>query len=105
MLMLASDIAISGGINNVANLVIELAEEHDGFDKDLVATAPLFPDAAARRIGWMLDTFGGGAPIALQEYCSFLESDVSVLSPTNAKVGKTVHEWKIIVNEEVDPDV
>lgn len=105
MLMLASDIGICGGINNVANLIIELADEHDGFATGLVSEAPLFPDAASRRIGWLLDAFGDGAPDGLREYCSSLKSDVSLLSPSAPKVGETDSNWRLVVNEEVDPDV
>lgn len=51
MIMLAADPGICGGISNVANLVVELAEEHPGFGAEAGADAPLFPDSAARRLG------------------------------------------------------
>ncbi len=105
MLMLASDIALCGGIDNVFTLIIELADEYDDFEDGIIAQAPLFPDAAARRIGWLLDTFGEGAPDGLREYCAVLESDVSILSPAAPKTGRMDSGWKIIVNEEVDPDI
>lgn len=105
MLMLTSDIAICGGIDNVSNLIIELADEYGDFENEIIAEAPLFPDAASRRIGWLLDTFGEGAPDGLHEYCATLESDVSILSPAAPKAGKADSNWKIIINEKVDPDV
>ncbi len=105
MLMLASDIAICGGINNVSTLIIELADEYDDFENGIVAEAPLFPDAAVRRIGWLLDTFGDGATDGLREYCVTLASDASTLSPAASRTGRTDSNWKIIVNEEVDPDI
>lgn len=105
MLMLASDIAICGGLNNVSNLIVELADEYDDFENGIVAEAPLFPDAAARRIGWLLDTFGEGAPDGLRDYCATLTSDASTLSPSTSRTGRTNSNWKIIVNEEVDPDI
>ena len=42
MLMLAADLGISGGISNVANLVIELAEERPEYAAQIIADAPLF---------------------------------------------------------------
>lgn len=105
MLMLAADPVICGGISNVANLVIELSEENPGYEADLVSDAPLFPDAASRRVGWLLDTFCGGAPAELAAYCSGLSSGPSFLSPSSARSGSLNAEWRTIVNEEVDPDV
>lgn len=105
MLMLAADTGICGGASNVANLVVELAEEHPGFGAEAVADAPLFPDAAARRLGWLLDAFGGGAPDGLAGHCASLESGPSFLSPSSARTGKLDARWMVIVNEEVDPDI
>ena len=105
MLMLAADPGICGGISNVANLVVDLAEEHPGFEAEATADAPLFPDAAARRLGWLLDAFGAGAPDVLTGYCATLSSEPSFLSPASARTGKLDAKWKIVVNEEVDPDI
>ena len=105
MLMLAADPGICGGIPNVANLVVELAEEHPGFEAEATADAPLFPDAAARRLGWLLDAFGAGAPDGLVGYCATLASEPSLLSPASTRTGKLDAKWRIVVNEEVDPDI
>jgi predicted transcriptional regulator of viral defense system len=105
MLMLAADPGICGGVSNVANLVIELAEEHPGFATEMAKDAVLFTDAAARRLGWLLDAFGEGAPDELASYCASLASRPSFLSPTSARTGKLDAKWRIVVNEEVDPDV
>ena len=92
-------------MSNVANLVVELAEEHPGFGSEAAADAPLFPDVAARRLGWLLDVFGDGAPDGLADYCTSLISEPSFLSPTSARSGRLDAKWRIIVNEEVDPDI
>lgn len=105
MLMLAADPGICGGISNVANLVVELAEEHPGFGVEAAAEASLFPDSAARRLGWLLDAFGEGAPGEVAAYCASLGSEPSFLSPFSARVGKLDSKWRIVVNEEVDPDI
>ena len=105
MLMLAADPGICGGMSNVVNLVVELAEEHPGFEAEAAADAPLFPDAAARRLGWLLDAFGVGAPDEITSYCASLTSEPSFLSSASARTGKLDAKWRIIVNEEVDPDI
>lgn len=105
MFMLAADPGICGGMSNAANLVVELAEEHPGFGAETAADAPLFPDAAARRLGWLLDVFGAGAPDGLVGYCASLASEPSFLSPSSARTGRLDAKWRIVVNEEVDPDI
>ncbi|MDO5118182.1 MAG: type IV toxin-antitoxin system AbiEi family antitoxin [Eggerthellaceae bacterium] len=105
LLMLAADPGICGGLSNVANLVVELAEEHPDFGSEVAADASLFPDAAARRLGWLLDAFGDGAPDGLATYCASLASEPSFLSPTSARTGRLDAKWRIVVNEEVDPDI
>ena len=105
MLMLASDPGVSGGMSNVANVIVELSEENPDFAPELVNDAPLFPDAAARRAGWLLDEFGGGTPDELAEYCTLLTSEPSFLSPSSKRVGRLSQRWNLVVNEEVDPDI
>lgn len=105
MLMLAADPGICGGMGNVTTAVAELAEENPGYEADAVACAELFADAAPRRLGWMLDMFGGGAPDGLREYCAGLSSSPSYLSPTAPREGALDGAWGVFVNEEVDPDL
>jgi predicted transcriptional regulator of viral defense system len=52
---LADDPDVGGGLNNVATVLVELAEE-PGLDPDrLVQLAAEFPAATGRRLGWLLD--------------------------------------------------
>ena len=105
MLMLAADPGKCGGMSNVANLVIELAEECSGYEAEVIANSTLFPDAAVRRLGWLLDEFGGGAPYEIADHCVSLSSESSFLSPSSARAGRLDTKWRIVVNEEVDPDI
>lgn len=105
MLMLADDPNLCGGLNNVANLVVELSEDAPEFAVELMADAAVFHDAAARRVGWLLDTFAGGAPEGLAAYCAELGSDPSFLSSNRKQPGKRDGKWNLIINEEVDPDL
>ena len=96
---------ISGGISNVANLVIELAEERPEYAAQIIADAPLFPDVATRRLGWLFDVFGDGAPDELVAYCTALASEPSFLVPSSPRTGRLDAKWGIVANEEVDPDI
>lgn len=105
MLMLASDPHMCGGMGNVANLVIELAEENKSFVKTLVRDANLFHNSALQRVGWLLDEFGEGAPEELSDLRPTSMSQISPLVPSKQKTGKLNTKWKIIVNEKVEPDL
>ena len=105
MLMAASDIDVCGGLDNVANVVIELAEENPGFASELAKDAHLFPDAAARRVGWMLDAFCDGAPEEMERHCASLASSPSFLSPNGERTGRLDSKWNLVINQEVDPDI
>lgn len=105
MLMLVADSGFCGGMSNVATAVVELAEENPGYAGEVAAAASLFADSAPRRLGHILDVFGGGAPDGLRDYCAGLTSSESYLSPTAAKEGTLDRAWNIVVNEEVDPDL
>ncbi len=105
MLMAASDMDICGGLDNAANIVIELAEENPGFAYELAKDMHLFPDAAARRVGWILDAFGNGAPEEVEQYCASLLSSPSFLSPNAERTGRLEPKWGLVINQEVYPDI
>ncbi|MDO4849564.1 MAG: type IV toxin-antitoxin system AbiEi family antitoxin [Coriobacteriia bacterium] len=105
MLMLAADPGFCGGMGNVATAIVELSEENPGYVNELLATAAFFADAAPRRVGYILEEFGGGAPDSLREYCAALTSQPSYLSPTSPKAGALDRAWNVVLNEEVDPDL
>lgn len=105
MLMLASDPHMCGGMGNVANLVVELAEENAGFEKSLIRDADLFHSSALQRVGWLIDEFGEGAPEGIVELRPSAMSQISLLVPSGLKTGRLNSKWKIVVNEEVEPDL
>ena len=103
--MVASDIDVCGGLDNVANVVVELAEVNPNFTTELISDAHLFPDAAVRRIGWMLDTFNNRAPAEVVKHCTSLASSLSFLSPNSERAGRLDSKWNLIINRKVDPDI
>ena len=105
MLDIAADITRAGGLDNAATVLVELAQE--GFDNAALAElSPLFPAAAGRRIGWILENVGqcdgleplhavvAGRPVA-----------ASQLSPTGPTTGNTDHRWELRLNAEVEADI
>ena len=105
LLMATSDIDVCGGLDNVANIVLEIAEENPNSMVEFTLDAHLFPNAAARRVGWLLDTFGDGAPAEAEEYCASLTGAPSLLSPSAERTGRLSSKWSLIINQEVDPDI
>ena len=106
MLMLASDVGFSGGLNNAVTAIVELSES-DAFSSELLADASnAFPRSAARRVGWVLDKFGESVDTAaLHECCVSFGEVPSVLNPTYPAKGRIDKKWSIIENGEVDPDL
>ena len=97
---------VQATMGSIARVHIIYMDLHVLLDEaEAAADAPLFPDAAARRLGWLLDAFGAGAPDGIASYCATLASEPSFLSPASARTGKLDAKWRIIVNEEVDPDI
>ena len=106
MLMLASDVELSGGLDNAVTAIVELSESA-AFSPELLADASnVFPRSAARRVGWILDKFRESVDTAaLHEYCVSFGEVPSVLNPAYPAKGKINKRWSIIENGEVDPDL
>ena len=109
MLMVCADVDICGGIDNVANVVVELVEGTDDMQlviDDICRNAHAFPVAAARRLGWLIENFADCAAqdrLALQ--CAKRSGSLSVLSPQSQRGGSISTRWNLEINREVVPDV
>lgn len=105
MLMVAADPLFCGGIDNVATIIYELVDNHPDFMKDVMADARLFPKAAVRRLGWILEHVAEADDInELQEYCSG-SSEPSLLSPGGVRSGRIDKKWNIIENRRIEADI
>ena len=105
MLMLASDILIGAGIDNVATVVAELADENEGYLKEIMDNITLFPFAAASRLGWLLEHVAGESNLdELATYCQRKRNPV-MLSPYDGRRGKIDKRWNIIENRLVEADI
>lgn len=94
----------SGGLDNVATVLIELVEEEKLDPVRLAELAENFPDATVHRIGWMLDNFGEGfdtTPLAVKVGTS----SMTALDPQAGRRGKVDTKWRVIENARIEPDV
>jgi predicted transcriptional regulator of viral defense system len=95
----------AGGLNNVATVVSELAEEIDA--EKLVAVARLSPVSWAQRLGYVLDLVGqerlAGAlrPFVAEHAHSY--TPLRRLAATAG--GRRTPLWKLIVNAQLEPDL
>lgn len=105
MLMTAADVIISSGIDNVATVITELAEENEDYLPDIIENANRFPYSAVCRLGWMLEHVAEESSLdELEDYCQRGKSPV-MLSPHNGRSGRIDKRWNIIENRLVEADI
>jgi predicted transcriptional regulator of viral defense system len=102
----AADITRAGGVDNAATVILELAEV-DTFDiAEVVGLAPLFPAAAGRRVGWILERSTGRDDLdLLQAVVLGMAGSPSRLDPAGAASGEVDPRWRLYLNRELEPDV
>jgi predicted transcriptional regulator of viral defense system len=94
-----------GGLDNVATVLVELAERLD--PDRLRSIAPLSPLPWAQRLGFLLDRVGETSRTpALASYVSAAATGPVPLSPGNAHgPSERDKRWKIAVNVAIEPDL
>jgi len=98
---LASNITISGGLDNAATVITDLAEEA-GLDEKVVAgLAEFYPDAAARRLGWIVERFTTHRLGVLAERVG-RASAPSRLHPSRPLAGALDQRWGLRLNTTVE---
>lgn len=105
MFDIAADMKRAGGIDNATTVICELSEL-DGFSMhELASLVEIFPVAAARRIGWMLDRFTDHENLA-PLHATISQSSVapSRLEAAGDPVRPIDECWMLHVNREVEPD-
>lgn len=100
---LAANPALSGGLDNVATILLELGD----LDRDvLVSVCELYPRAVVRRLGWLLDNVVGADQLeGLQRLADPGAGNASPLDVHGAPSGVRDEAWRIVVNTPVEPDV
>lgn len=104
MLDLADDVERAAGIDNAATVILELAE-HESFDvAELVRLTPSFPAAAGRRVGLLLERYGGYRAQDLEPLRQAVRNAVSSpsrLDPASPDRGDLDPDWMVRVNADV----
>ena len=106
LLDIASDIGFVGGIDNAANLIMELCETTVPDPKTLASLAAHYPSSAIRRLGYIMDHFTDvSAPAQLKAISDNRNTSISLLDPQSANTGKIDKIWQLKINREVNPDL
>jgi len=106
MLSSTSDLYNVSGLDNAANIVIELSDTDEPFINEIVVCSVLFPISALRRLGWILDNFTNTSGLEVLESISN-ESTVklSKLSTFKPYSDRIDNKWSLDINERIDPDI
>ena len=106
MLSIANDTNLTAGLNNAANIIIELSETDEPYLREISECAHLFPMSALRRLGWIMDNFTE-TPSLDDLVCISQASEIklSKLSMNNAYSGHIDRKWSIDLNTKIEPDV
>ena len=106
MLDIAGDVGIVGGIDNMANLIMELCEAAAPDFDVLAALSGHYPSSAIRRLGFIMEHFAGiSAPEQLKSASDNRKTSPSLLDPLSANTGSIDKRWQLKINREVCPDV
>ncbi|WP_439102351.1 type IV toxin-antitoxin system AbiEi family antitoxin [Congregibacter sp.] len=94
-----------GGLNQVATILSELAEEIDA--SVLAAAATTAPITWIQRLGHILELVGAeNAAQGLKGYVSEHAREYTKLMPGGDKdAGPRLREWKLVVNADLEPDI
>ena len=98
----ASDITISGGLNNVATVIADLADDTGLDDGTLARLAELYPDAAARRVGWIVETQTSQRLDHLAAQVELGSPNPARLHPARPLTGALDDRWRLRLNADVD---
>ena len=106
MLSVANDLSIAAGLDNAANIIIELSETEEPFIDEVAACSSLFPISALRRLGWILEDLTETPTLDILAELS-KESTVKVSKLTSYKPysDHINNRWSLDLNERIDPDV
>ena len=106
LLDITNDVLIVGGLDNVANLVIELCEAEKPSIPLLLEMSEYYPASALRRLGWLLENFTEMEDVCLlKDAVSQRGVAPSLLDPYSERDGILDLGWDLRINKIVEPDV
>jgi predicted transcriptional regulator of viral defense system len=95
----------SGGLDNVATVLIELIDQHPIADHDLIPVAEHYPSGAMRRLAYLLETFGDVHLDELHAAVAPAGREPAPLDPAGPRRGHVDPRWNVRVNTVVEPDL
>lgn len=99
---LALDLRLAGGIDNAITVIRDLAEESLLDDEALTQLMPLFPVVAARRVGYIVETYTDRTLDALAASITTASQNPSRLHPDHPLTGTLDRRWGLRVNVGVE---
>lgn len=100
---LAADLTVGGGLDNVATVIVELAEDARLEVDQMVALVPHFPSTVGRRVGWILDHFAEVDGLEkLHQAVVAATPTPSLLDSLGPSRGRLDERWHVRVNAEVE---
>jgi len=101
---LASDLELAGGLSNAATVITDLVEEAGLDDAALADLAPLFGDAAVRRVGWIVENYTTQRLDGLAAQVQQSSDNPARLHPRFPLIGVLDERWRLRLNTEVEVD-
>jgi len=106
LLDIANDVQMVGGIDNAANLIIDLCETEKPDIGAIIELAAHYPVTAVRRLGFLLESFSVIPELdRLADHCANRKLATSILDPQALSSGILKARWNIKINREVSPDI
>jgi predicted transcriptional regulator of viral defense system len=100
---IAADIDLAGGLDNAATVIADLADETGLDETKLSEIAPLFPAAASRRVGWIVENY---ADVGRLDALALVTQGMSVaparLHPSLGFTGSLDRRWGLRINKLVE---
>lgn len=106
LLDVATDVSAVGGLNNAANVIVELAESENFSMAALLDLIEMYPATTFRRAGWILESYG--EDIHLDEWADLASRgphSLSRLDPSRSLSGPVDSRWRLRINASVEPDL
>ncbi|MCL2615484.1 MAG: type IV toxin-antitoxin system AbiEi family antitoxin [Dehalococcoidia bacterium] len=106
MLSVTNDLRIVAGLENAANIIIELSDTEEPFINEVATCSHLFPISALRRLGWIIENFTDTRGLdVLASISQESDAKISKLSSYKTYSDQIDKRWSLDVNERVEPDV
>jgi predicted transcriptional regulator of viral defense system len=106
LLDIVNDIGYVGGIDNAANIIIELTETTIPSIDIICSLSEHYPISAVRRLGFLMERFTDVPALdRLKKISDNREASVSILDPQSTNNGSINKYWQLKINNEVHPDV